>query len=226
MIEGLWKFYLEGGIFMHPITFLMAVGYAVIIERFYVLFSKFNLNTEKYYQFVEDKLLEGDLDSAMSKHFNVPLSNILNFGIEKIKVYVCKNQPVCDVERVLKGERRAAIVIEKSIDEIAAIEFPKIDNRLSFLPMLANLSTLLGLLGTLQGLIQSFMSLTSAVDPATKSTMLARGIATAMNTTAYGLFSAVTILFCYAILNARAEKIAKETEYYVLKFINFLSLRY
>ncbi len=223
MFQTLGKFFLEGGIFMFPITFLLAFGVAVVIERFVTLFKRYNLDSEKYYNFIEQKVMNREISDAVQTTPDVPLANIVKFGLQMVQ-RLEKDEPAG--ERVLKGERRVAVLIEKSIEEVAAREFPKVERRLNMLPTVANLATLLGLLGTLQGLIQSFSSLSNVADPAMKAQMLAKGISTAMNTTAYGLFVAVIILFFYAVLNARAEKIMEETEYYVLKFINLITLRY
>lgn len=224
MIEFVGRFFKEGGFFMYPITLIFAFGIAVVLERFFVLFKKFNFDANKYFSFVEQKVLSKELDDIAKNSPDVPLANICKFGIEVVKRWQSGEEQKTS-EKIIKGERRASVVIEKTIEEIAALEFPKIERRLSFLPTIANLSTLLGLLGTLQGLIQAFSSL-SNVDPSQKAQFLAQGISVAMNTTAYGLFVAVIILFMYTILNARAERLMEETEYYVLKFINLITMRY
>ncbi len=224
MIDFIGRFFKEGGFFMYPITLLFAFGMAVVVERFFVLFKKYNLDANKYFNFVEQKIINKDLDDVVKNSPDAPLSNIFKFGVDVIKRCQPGEDKTCEV-KIFKGERRASVVIEKTIEEIAALEFPKIERRLNFLPTVANLSTLLGLLGTLQGLIQAFSSL-SNVDPSQKAQFLAQGISVAMNTTAYGLFVAVIILFMYTILNARAERLMEETEYYVLKFINLITMRY
>lgn len=223
MLQTLGRFFYEGGIFMFPITFLLAFGIAVIFERFMVLFKRYNLDAGKYYDFIEQKIANKELTIAIESSPDVPLANIIKFGVQMVKRL---DEDPTPTERAIKGERRVAVMMEKTIEEVATHEFPKIERRLSMLPTVANLATLLGLLGTLQGLIQSFSSLSNIADPAMKAQLLAKGISTAMNTTAYGLFTAVLILFFYAILNARAERLMEETEYYVLKFINLITLRY
>ncbi len=221
--ESLGRFFKDGGFFMYPITFLLAFGAAVVVERFYVLFKKFNLDGSKYYNFVEQKLLEKEIDAAIKGSPDVPLSNIIRFGLEMLKKI--DNNNIFQENKLIKGERRFSIIFEKNIQEISSLEFPKIDRRLNLLPTIANLSTLLGLLGTLQGLIKSFTAV-SGLDPAQRAQILAKGISVAMNTTAYGLFVAVFVLFMYAILNNRAERLKDMTEYYILKFINFVTMRY
>ena len=79
---------------------------------------------------------------------------------------------------------------------------PALGKRLGYLAMIANVATLVGLLGTILGLIQSFEAVASA-DPANKSEMLANGISLAMNTTALGLSVAIPVMIFYAFLHAR-----------------------
>lgn len=219
----LGRFFKDGGFFMYPITFLFVFGVAVVIERFYVLFKKFNLDGSKYYNFIERKLLAKEIDEAIKGSPDVPLSNIIRFGLEILKKI--ENNDMERQEKMIKGERRFSILFEKNIEEISSLEFPKIDRRLNLLPTIANLSTLLGLLGTLQGLIKSFTAV-SGLDPTQRAQILAKGISVAMNTTAYGLFVAVFVLFMYAVLNNRAERLKDMTEYYTIKFLNFVTMRY
>lgn len=221
-LSFLGSFFRDGGIFMYPITFLLAFGLAIIVERFYVLFKKYNLDGNKYYNFVEQKILADEIESAIKNSPDVPVSNIIRFGLEML-VKLKKNE--IGENKIIKGERRFSVIFEKNIEEIAALEFPKIDRRMHLLPTIANLATLMGLLGTLQGLIKSFTAV-SGLDPAQRAQILAKGISLAMNTTAYGLFVAVVVLFMYAILNDRAEKIKDMTEYFVIKFVNFVTMRY
>lgn len=141
MLETIGKFFSEGGIFMYPITFLLAFGIAVIIERFIVLFKKYNLDAAKYYNFVEQKITKKELSDISATSPDVPLSNIIKFGVEMVARLEKEAVPS---ERTLKGERRISVLMEKTIEEVAAREFPKIERRLNLLPTVANLSTLLG----------------------------------------------------------------------------------
>ena len=101
---------------------------------------------------------------------------------------------------------------------------PKVELRLGYLQLVANVSTLFGLLGTIQGLIASF-SAVAAADPAQKAELLAKGIATAMNTTAMGLFAAITVMILHAWLNAKSEKIINEVDEYSVKLLDLLGTK-
>ena len=87
--------------------------------------------------------------------------------------------------------------------------------------MLANTATLLGLLGTISGLIVSFAG-AAAADPSEKATRLASGISEAMNCTAFGLCVAIPTLLAYAFLQGRTQKIIDDVNEVVLESMNFV----
>ncbi len=101
---------------------------------------------------------------------------------------------------------------------------PQLDKRLSYLTLIANLSTLMGLLGTIQGLIQSFSAVATA-DPSQKAQLLANGISVAMNTTALGLVSAISIMVVHSILVNKTDKIVSEVEENSVKLIDLLGTK-
>jgi biopolymer transport protein ExbB/TolQ len=92
---------------------------------------------------------------------------------------------------------------------------------LGFLAVIGNISTLLGLLGTITGLIQSFAAVANA-DPATKAALLTKGISEAMNCTAFGLIVAVPAVALYSILQNRAQRIIDEINEISIKTFNFI----
>ncbi|MFI5390744.1 MAG: MotA/TolQ/ExbB proton channel family protein, partial [Bacteriovoracales bacterium] len=92
------------------------------------------------------------------------------------------------------------------------------------LSVIASLCTLFGLLGTIQGLIQTF-SLGKAADAAQKEAVLTKGIAVAMNTTFLGLIAAISIIMIHAMLNAKADKIKGEMDEYSHKLLDFLDTK-
>ncbi|MEK7680340.1 MAG: MotA/TolQ/ExbB proton channel family protein, partial [Deltaproteobacteria bacterium] len=101
---------------------------------------------------------------------------------------------------------------------------PTIDKRITYLATLANIATLLGLLGTIQGLIQAFAAVSSA-DPSEKAGILSRGIAIALYTTAFGLIVAVPLLAMYTVLQSKAHTIIDEIDEYSVKLVNLISDR-
>jgi biopolymer transport protein ExbB/TolQ len=124
----------------------------------------------------------------------------------------------------LKRSEQNAEQIQNAIDATALEVIPKVENRLNWLGLIANVSTLFGLLGTIQGLIQSFGAV-AAADPAQKAELLALGISKAMNTTALGLFSAITIMMIHTFLLNKSEKIINEIDEFSVKLIDMLGTK-
>ena len=127
--------------------------------------------------------------------------------------------------RVLKsGLKRAAQSVEQiqnAIDATALEVIPRIEQRLSYLNLVSNISTLIGLLGTIQGLIESFAAV-AAADPTQKSELLTMGISKAMNTTYLGLVSAIPMMVIHTYLSAKSDKIVNEIDEYSVKLLDFL----
>ncbi len=115
--------------------------------------------------------------------------------------------------------------IQSKMDEVLIEENSFLDRRTSFLSMLGNVATLTGLLGTITGMIKSFAAVAYA-NPAEKASLLAAGIAEAMNATAYGLIAAIPALVAYGILQNRSNRLAEDLNQGGLKVFNWLSYTY
>ena len=111
----------------------------------------------------------------------------------------------------LKRSDERPELIQNAIDATALEVIPKVELRLNYLQMIANISTLMGLLGTIQGLMESF-SAVAAADPAQKAELLALGISKAMNTTFLGLCAAITIMVLHTFLSTKSDKIVNEID--------------
>jgi biopolymer transport protein ExbB/TolQ len=109
------------------------------------------------------------------------------------------------------------------MDEASMAEIPELERRTGFLPMLSNVATLTGLLGTIAGLITSFSAVAEA-DAATKSTLLADGISEAMNCTAFGLIVAIPCLLAYSILQSRTQRYIDEINASSVMIVNLVIL--
>ena len=204
-IQAVIDFMVDGGIFMFVILFVFAFAVAVLVERM-------------------SKLRGMDVDgpSFMNELQRYILSNDIQGAIR-----VCSGSQAA-LPRVLKsGLKRAnqsPEQIQNAIDATALEVIPKLEQRLPYLSLCANLSTLFGLLGTIQGLIQSFAGL-SAADPTQKAEILSAGLAVAMYTTALGLGAAIIIMVFHAILAAKTEKIIGEIDEFSVKLSDLLSTK-
>jgi biopolymer transport protein ExbB/TolQ len=111
--------------------------------------------------------------------------------------------------------------VREGIEESSIKELPKITRRISYLSLFANIATLVGLLGTIAGLQQSFGSLASA-DAAQKAAMLSAGIAQAMNTTAFGLIVAVPCMVVFTLLNNKQQSLIADIDDAVVRVVNMM----
>ncbi|MCO4755103.1 MAG: MotA/TolQ/ExbB proton channel family protein [Bacteriovoracaceae bacterium] len=206
IINTLASFIQGGGFFMFVILGVWGFGLAIAIERFKKLSKTFDVDGPSFMNEIQRYVLSNDIQGA---------------------IRVCSGS-VAALPRVLKsGLKRAnqgSEQIQNALDATALEVVPKVELRLGYMQLVANVLTLFGLLGTIQGLIASF-SAVAAADPAQKAELLAKGIATAMNTTALGLFAAITVMVLHAWLNAKAEKIVNEVDEYSVKLLDLLGTK-
>lgn len=192
MVPDLIKFYVQGGLFMHFILVAMVVGTALCIRQYLNLSLNFTVNV-KFFSKVKTLIKDGRLQDAYQVCLTTshPLSKVL-----AAILYNANKGP----EAI---DSAANIEIQKSLPDIQAGTV--------YINMMANVATLLGLLGTVQGLIQSFMSLQAASE-AEKSFIFAQGISTAMNTTAFGLVVAIPCIIIYTYLTSKEDAIMRKYE--------------
>jgi len=209
MLDALARAFQEGGFFMYPITLALGLGLAVVVERFFILLVRFNVDGRKFYGELRPLIDRGELEAARALCGDAPLPRILRAGIDAA-MEGAPAQP---------GYERA---IQNAVDEEALAVIPSVQKRTHYLSMIANVSTLMGLLGTILGLMQAFQAVAGA-DPSQKAALLARGISMAMNTTAYGLIVAIPCMACYAFLQSKSGKIVDEIDEYSVKVINLLA---
>lgn len=205
-LQQLAGFIQNGGVFMFIIIGVWAFGLIIAFERFRKLSKTFDVDGPSFMNEIQRYVLSNDIQGA---------------------IRVCSGS-VAALPRVLKsGLKRASQgseQIQNALDATALEVVPKVEMRLNYLQLIANISTLFGLLGTIQGLIESF-SAVAAADPAQKAELLALGISKAMNTTALGLMAAITIMIIHALLNTKAEKIVNEIDEYSVKLLDLLGTK-
>lgn len=204
MIQSLADQFNAGGPFMWAILAAFAVACAVVLERM-VYYYVVNRKSAGVVEAISAALRDNNPDRVKEiiSTKRTPLFRLLGAGIE----------------RFLAGANIAKV--QEGIEEAAIEELPKISLRLSYLALLANVATLLGLLGTIAGLQVSFSSL-ATVDAAQKASMLANGISQAMITTAFGLIVAIPCMVMYTALNNKKQDLVKEIDSSVVKLVNFM----
>jgi len=201
------KFFTAGGAFMCPILLVGAVAVAITIER-YVTLAKMGTRNRRTWTGVEPALTSGEFDKArelMSKD-DSSLARLLSMGL------------------ALEGAVRRRDDVEKAMQEGMMEVVPQLEKRTHYLATAANVATLLGLLGTVSGLIHAFAAV-ATVNPAEKANLLAASISEAMNCTAFGLVTAVPILVVHAFLQAKTTGLSDGLETAAIRFLNALAAR-
>jgi biopolymer transport protein ExbB/TolQ len=190
---------------MHPILLLGLASIYIVVDRTYALFFKMNLNKEHFFKNLTAYLLKGDLEGMLlvCDQNPAPLSKVIK---------------ACMIKLINKGTDAE---IQAALDEGALIETPQIEKKIGFLAVFGNVATLVGLLGTISGLIASFSAVANA-DAATKAALLTAGIAEAMHCTAFGLIVAVPCVLAYSFLHNRAQHLIDDINEISIRTFNFI----
>jgi biopolymer transport protein ExbB/TolQ len=196
-----------GGIWMYIILAVSIINIGIVIERFIFLFFKYSVNAAPFMAQIQKLVMANNIDRAIK---------------------LCNAEPSAALPRVIKSgltrANKGEAEIQSAIEEASLEVIPLVQKRLNTLPALANIATLLGLLGTIIGLIEAFEALEKAT-PETRQKLLAKGIALAMNTTAFGLIVAIPTLIAHIILSGMVKKIIDEIDLHSVKLENMLVSR-
>ena len=197
-----------GGIFMYAIMLVLACGTAIIIERSTTLFIRSRINASALWRLIERHVENGKLEEAttLCQGYRAPLARILEAGLKRAQY---------------GGSGKE---IRNSVEEVLLDALPTLEKRIHYLYSLSNIATLLGLLGTVVGLIRSFTAV-SLADPSQKASLLASGISLALNNTAFGLLVAILLMLSYSVMQSRQAKLGGEIDEYSLRLINLLTSR-
>jgi biopolymer transport protein ExbB len=199
------SFFQKGGVFMYPILLVFAVGVAIAFERWVQLNRIRNAN-HKIWNLLHPALLKGEFDKArqMADKDKSSMAQMLGMGLAR--------------QGAVRRREDIEIAMEESMMEI----IPQLEKRTPYVALLSNIATLLGLLGTIVGLIQAFTAVTSA-NPAEKADLLSASISVAMNTTAFGLMAAIPLLLFHAKLTSTTGQIVDSLEMASVKALNSIS---
>ncbi len=200
-------FFASGGVFMIPILLVFAVGVAIAVERYVTLTMVTNQNQAVWEQ-VQPLLTNGDFEEArdLTSNDESTISRVLNMGLS--------------LQGAVRRREDIEIAMEESMMEIV----PRLEKRTPYVALASSIATLLGLLGTIMGLIQAFTAVANA-NPAEKADLLSASISVAMNTTAFGLMVAIPLLITHAILTSKTGDIVDSLEMASVKALNVFSKR-
>jgi biopolymer transport protein ExbB len=205
MLDTVIRFFQSGGPFMYPILVVLAIGITITIERYIYLTSSMRSNKKVLAQ-IMPLLEKGEMNSVikLTRESNATVSKILGQGLNNF------------------SSARRRDDIEASMEESIMEAIPRLEKRTHYLAMFANIATLLGLLGTIIGLIKAFTAV-AQVDPSMKAEILSTSISVAMNTTAFGLMVAIPLLLFYTLLQTKTTEIIDSIEMATVRFVNQLT---
>ncbi len=203
-INSFANFMQEGGFFMYPILLVLTIGLAIAIERFLYLTSTKKSNVKIWNQMLPlfEKGRFGEAMTAAADS-SAAVGKILAYGLSRLSATRRRS----DIETAM----------EEGLMEIV----PRLEKRTHYLATFANISTLLGLLGTVTGLIEAFAAVANA-DPAQKAELLSASISIAMNCTAFGLGAAIPMMLMYSYLQSKTTELVDSLEMVSVKFLNML----
>jgi biopolymer transport protein ExbB len=198
-------FFVKGGLFMYPILIVFAVGAAIAVER-YMTLSMVTAKNQSVWDKVQPVLVKGDFEKAreITRDDDSNISQLLSMGLAR--------------QGAVRRREDIEIAMEESMMEI----IPQLEKRTPYVSLASSIATLLGLLGTIMGLIQAFTAVANA-NPAEKADLLSASISVAMNTTAFGLMVAIPLLIAHTVLTAKTGEIVDSLEMASLKALNAIS---
>jgi biopolymer transport protein ExbB len=200
-------FFATGGAFMYPILLVFAIGTAIAIERFITLTLVTNKN-QAAWSTIQPILTDGDFDKAreVTTTDQSAISRLLSMGL------------------ALQGAVRRREDVEIAMEEGMMEIIPQLEKRTPYVALASSIATLLGLLGTIMGLISAFTAVANA-NPAEKADLLSGSISVAMNTTAFGLMVAIPLLVVHALLATKTNEIVDGMEMASVKVLTAISTR-
>ena len=204
-IYSIVGFFVTGGPFMYPILLVFAVGASIAVER-YITLSLITSRNQSVWTQIQPALVEGDFDRAraLTSEDDSTISRLLSMGLDR--------------QGAVRRREDIEIAMEEGMMEI----IPQLEKRTPYVALASNIATLLGLLGTIMGLISAFTAVANA-NPAEKADLLSASISVAMNTTAFGLIVAIPLLVTNQILMAKTSAIIDSLEMASVKALNVIS---
>jgi biopolymer transport protein ExbB len=198
------KFFQDCGLFIYPSLFIMAMGVTIAIERFLFLNKARNEN-RKVWAEVLPMLQKGQFKEVhgVTSKSDAAIGKIVNYGLTRMQS---------------PGRREDYdAAMEEGMMEIV----PRLEKRTHYIATFANVITLVGLLGTIIGLIKGFTAV-AQVNPAEKAELLSASISIAMNNTAFALMVAIPFLLIHSFLQAKTSEIVDGLEAAKISFLNLV----
>jgi biopolymer transport protein ExbB/TolQ len=202
LVATVTRFFQNGGVFMYPILIILVLGLAIVIDRFiYLQHAKFE--NRSLWSRMMPLVNQGRYEDAelLARASSTAIGRVLGFGLAQTRSNATREQ------------------IEVAMEEALMEVTPLLERRTHYLATFANVATLLGLLGTIIGLIHGF-SAVSNINPAQKADQLSASVSIAMNCTAFGLMVAIPFTLLHAWLQSITDELVDSVEMAAVKFLN------
>ncbi len=204
-LSSMIAFFQKGGLFMYPILLVFIIGTSIAVERWFQLTRIRGVN-RKMWNKLYPMLVKGQFTAvrqALGKDKST-IAQMLGMGLAR--------------HSAARRREDVEIAMEEAMMEI----IPRLEKRTPYVALLSNIATLLGLLGTIMGLIEAFTAVANA-NPAEKADLLSASISVAMNTTAFGLMAAIPMLLLHAKLMSTTGQIVDSLEMASVKALNSIA---
>jgi biopolymer transport protein ExbB len=204
---GMWAAIRDNPTFLVMNLVVSAVVVTIIIERTAFQLGRYRVNSKEFFAQIKKLVSAGNIDRA-------------------IKLCDASDYPILQlVKSGLTHANKGADEIDAALSEKLSELKPAVEKRIGALWSLANIATLIGLIGTVSGLINTFASISAqGLSQAVKQTMLSNGIAEAMYNTAFGLMIAVICMIAHVLLHTRSKNIQHDLESTTERVFNLLTI--
>jgi biopolymer transport protein ExbB/TolQ len=205
MIREFGSIFLDHWYVMFPIAGCSAAGAAIVVERALVLKAASETDKDELMKFIQSYCMQGQVQKAVNSvsKSKGPLANIVRSGLMAV------------------ANGKSTEEVQTAMDAIALREIPRLSRRIDLLSALANVAVLLGLLGTVSGMIAAFGAVAS-LPPAEKAKVLASSISESLNATGFGLLVSIVLFFCWGWLVSWSTKVIDDVHEASVSTLNFI----
>ena len=205
--NGLMEAFKENPTFLSINLIVSAIVIAIVIERTAFQLGKYRVNSKEFFAQIKKLVSAGNIDRAIKlcDAGDYPTLQLVKAGLTHAN----------------KGPDEIDAALSEKLSELK----PQVEKRIATLWSLANIATLVGLIGTVSGLIRTFGAIAAAgLSQADKQRMLSNGIAEAMYNTAIGLSIAVVCMMAHVVLHTRGKNIQHDLESTTERVFNLLTV--
>ncbi len=205
MLQEFGRIFVDHWYIMFPIAGCSAAGVAIVVERALVLQSASAVDKDELLNFIHSYCMQGQIQKAINtvSQSKGPLSNIVRAGL------------------VTVSNGKGPEEVQTAMDAVALREIPRLSRRIDTLSALANVAVLLGLLGTVTGMIAAFGAVAN-LPPADKAKVLASSIAEALNATGFGLMVSIVLFAAWGWLSGWSTRVIDDVHEASVSTLNFI----